>query len=52
MDDLAGKPSREATEAEKSHLLMQITNYKNSIIELENKLVLFTTENDRLNRKI
>lgn len=52
MEDLAGKPSREATEAEKTHLVMQITTLKNSIIELENKLVLFTTENERLTRKV
>lgn len=52
MDDLAGKPSREATEVEKVHMVIQISTMKNQIIDLENKLVLFTTENERLNRKI
>ncbi|KAL4449566.1 hypothetical protein ABPG74_007389 [Tetrahymena malaccensis] len=52
MDDLASKPSREAAEAEKMHLITQISNYKNTVIEFENKIALLSTENERLNRKI
>lgn len=52
MDDLAMKPSREAAEAEKSYLSTQITNFKNTLIEFENKIAFLTTENDRLSRKI
>lgn len=52
MDDLAGKPSREAAEAERSHLMNQINNYKLTVIELENKTVMLATEIERLTRKV
>lgn len=53
MEELNNKSISELnTEAEKAQFRGTLTSFKTSIMELEGKLALLATENERLNQKV